>query len=148
MASDVKAPPVSDEQLLYAKILETGVYLGLLVLVVTFALYVFGLIEPAVPLADLPRYWVLNVHDYLNAVNVEHLHHDHLITGWSWITMLGKSDYLNFSGIALLSGVTVACYVGIVPTLIRKRDFVYAALAVLESLILALAASGLLGVGH
>lgn len=148
MASDVKAPMVNEEQLLYARILETGVYVGLLLLVVTFGLYVFGLVEPAVPLADLPQYWTMNVHDYLNATNLEHLHHEHLITGWSWVTMLGKGDYLNFTGIALLSGVTVACYVGVIPTLLRKRDFVYAVLAVLESLILVLAASGLLNVGH
>ncbi len=148
MSEDVKAPVVKDEQLLYARILETGVYIGLTILVVTFALYVFGVVEPAVPLEDLPTYWSMNVHDYLSTINAEHLHRAHLVTGWSWIAVLNKGDYLNFSGIVLLSGVTVACYVGIVPTLLRKRDFVYAAFAVVESLILALAASGVLNVGH
>jgi hypothetical protein len=148
MPEDVKTPAAKDEQLLYARILEAGVYLGLTLLVVTFALYVFGVVEPAVPLRQLPSYWGLSVHDYLNTINAEHLHHAHLITGWSWVSVLDRGDYLNFTGIALLSGVTVACYLGIVPTLLRKRDFTYAVFALLESAILALAASGVLSVGH
>jgi hypothetical protein len=148
MQKDVKTPVVNDEQLLYARILETGVYLGLALLVVTFALYVFGIVKPAVPLEDLPTYWTMNVHDYLNTINAEHLHRAHLVTGWSWVAVLNKGDYLNFSGIVLLCVVTVVCYVGIIPTLLRKRDFTYAVFAVLESLILALAASGVLSVGH
>jgi hypothetical protein len=124
MQKDVKTPVVNDEQLLYARILETGVYLGLALLVVTFALYVFGIVKPAVPLDDLPTYWTMNVHDYLNTINAEHLHRAHLVTGWSWVAVL------------------------IIPTLLRKRDFAYAVFAVLESLILALAASGVLSVGH
>jgi hypothetical protein len=148
MAETLKAPVVQDEQVLYARILETGVYIGLTMLLVTFALYVFGVLEPAVPLRDLPTYWSMNVHDYLSTVNAEHLHRAGPVTGWGWVFVLDKGDYLNFTGIALLSGVTVACYLGIVPMLLRKRDFAYAAIAVLESAILALAASGVLNVGH
>lgn len=137
-----------NEQLLYASILEVGVYLGLVVLLVTFALYASGAVAPSVPLQELPTYWQLSVHEYLEAVNAEHLHHDHLITGWTWVTMVGKGDYLNFVGIALLAGVTVVCFLGIIPTLLRKHDRIYATMAVLEVLVLTLAASGVLAVGH
>jgi hypothetical protein len=139
---------VDDEQLLYASILEVGVYAGLVVLLVTFALYASGLITPSVPLHELPHYWAMNVHDYLEATNTEHLHHEHVITGWSWISVIGKSDYLNFVGIVALAGVTVICFLGIIPTLMRKHDLVYATIAVLEVLVLTLAASGALAVGH
>jgi hypothetical protein len=137
-----------DEQLLYASILEVGVYLGLVVLLVTFALYVSGAVAPSVPLRELPGYWHLSVHDYLEATNVEHLHHEHVITGWAWISVIGKGDYLNFLGIVLLAGVTIVCYLGIIPTLVRKHDRVYATMAAIEVLVLTLAASGVLAVGH
>lgn len=138
----------ADEQLLYASILEVGVYLGLVVLLVTFGLYASGAVAPSVPLQELPSYWQLGVHEYLEVINAEHLHHDHLITGWTWISMVGRGDYLNFIGIALLAGVTIVCFLGIIPTLLRKHDRIYATMAALEVLVLVLAASGLLAVGH
>jgi len=146
---DTAAQRRSDnEQLLYASILEVGVYLGLVILLVTFALYASGAVAPSVPLQELPAYWQLSVHEYLEAINAEHLHHDHLITGWAWISMVGKGDYLNFVGIALLAGVTVVCFLGIIPTLLRKHDRIYAAMAAIEVLVLTMAASGALAVGH
>ncbi len=57
-------------------------------------------------------------------------------------------DYLNFVGIALLAAVTIVCYIGILPNLFRKKDWIYATIAVLEVLILVLAASGIVAVGH
>ena len=137
-----------DEQLLYAAILEVGVYLGLVVLLVTFALYASGAVAPSIPLDELPTYWQLGVHEYLETTNVRHLQHEHLITGWAWISMVGKGDYLNFIGIALLAGVTIVCFLGIIPTLLRKHDRIYAAMAAIEVLVLTLAASGVLAVGH
>jgi len=145
---EFECPGADEEQLLYAKILQVGMYIGLALLLVTFALYSSGVIEPAVPVEQLPEYWTMNVHDYLEATNNDHLHHEHVITGWSWLSVVGKGDYLNFLGIALLSGVTVVCYLGIVPTLIRKKDKAYVVIALLEVVILTLAASGILSVGH
>ncbi len=145
---EFECPAADEEQLLYANILQVGMYLGLTLLLVTFALYTSGVVTPAVPVEQLPDYWSMNVDDYLEATNRDHLHHADPISGWSWLTVLGKGDYLNFLGIALLSGVTVVCYVGIVPTLIRKQDRAYVVMALLEVIILALAASGILAVGH
>ena len=141
-------PPADEEQLLYASILQVGMYIGLALLLVTFALYTSGVIAPAVPVDELPDYWTMNVHDYLEATNRDHLHQEHPISGWSWLTVVGKGDYLNFLGIALLSGVTIVCFLGIVPTLIRKKDKAYVIMALLEVAILTLAASGILAVGH
>ena len=148
MTEAVMQPRVDDEQRQYASILQIGVDAGLLVLLVTFALYVSGLVPPSVPLHELPNYWGLSVHEYLEATNAEHLHHEHVITGWSWISVVGKGDYLNFVGIALLGGITIVCFLGIIPTLLRKHDRIYAAMASLEVVVLTLAASGLLAVGH
>lgn len=148
MVEQPELPAVNEEQLLYARILEIGVLLGLAMLLVTFGLYVLGVVEPAIPVRELPRYWGMNVHDYLETINRDHLHQEHLMIGWSWISALRFGDYLNFLGIVLLSAVTIVCYVGITPTLLRKRDYLYSAMTVIEVAILSLAASGLLQTGH
>jgi len=128
------------EQILYARILEKGMYLGLLALLVTFVLYAFGIMKPFVPVDELPNYWSLNVHDYL--------HHAGIKPGWAWLGMLRYGDFINFLGIALLSGVTIICYLAIIPALLKSNDKVYAVLALLEALVLAAAASGLVAGGH
>jgi hypothetical protein len=133
----LKAGP---EQLRYAAILEKGMLFGLLILLITFGIYVFGILNAYIPPTQLPEYWKLNVHDYLEKAHIE--------IGWAWLGMLKYGDFINFIGITILSGVTIICYLAIFPVLWRNNDKVYAALALLEALILALAASGILVVGH
>jgi hypothetical protein len=145
---NVDCPSADEEQLLYAKILQAGMYIGLALLLATFALYASGAVAPAVPVAELPDYWTMGVDDYLEATNHDHLHLEHPVSGWAWLSVLGKGDYLNFLGIAVLSAVTIVCFLGIVPTLVRKKDTPYTVMALLEAIILTLAASGILGVGH
>jgi hypothetical protein len=62
--------------------------------------------------------------------------------------MLAKGDFFNFVGITILSGITIICYLAIVPMLLRKKDVAYVTIALIEALVLALAASGILSVGH
>ncbi len=129
----------TEEQLAYAKLLDIGMKLGLLMLIISFTIYVLGIFTPHVPVSDLPKYWSMPVKDYLKATDIH--------TGWSWIHLLGKGDFLNFVGIAFLSGVTILCYIRIIPILFRKKDTVYAVLAIIEVLVLVLAASGVLKSG-
>lgn len=130
----------SPEQLVYANILEKGMYFGLLILFITFALYVFGIMKPYIPVGDLSHYWSMSVHEYLTEARIQ--------PGWGWAAMLGYGDFINFIGVAILAGVTIICYLAIVPTLLRNKDIVYAVIAVLEVVVLSLAASGILAAGH
>jgi hypothetical protein len=136
------------EQLLYARVLSIGMYLGLAILLITFALYVSGAVAPVVPLDQVSNYWNQGVNEYLDAVNRDHLHLEHPPTGWAWVNMVGKGDFLNFVGISILGGITIICYLAITPMLLRKKDYAYLVMALLEVLVLSLAASGLLAVGH
>ncbi len=136
MVREVKA---TEEQIAYAKLLDLGMKVGLLSVICTFTVYVVGILEPHVPLRDLPIYWSMPVKQYL-AVNSIH-------PGWSWLGMLGKSDFLNFTGIAFLAGITIFCYIRIIPILFSKKDTIYGVLAIIEVLVLALAASGILKAG-
>jgi hypothetical protein len=132
-------PRIAEEQLAYAQVLDLGMKLGLLLLVVTFVLYVTGLVSPHIPVEELPRYWSLPVKEYLAVTGIH--------GGWSWMGMLGKGDFLNFLGIAFLGAVAIVCYVAVSPIFFRKKDRIYGWLAVVEVAVLSLAASGLLKVG-
>lgn len=140
-------PRTAEEQRLYAVILAAGMYTGLGLLLITFALYISGLLEPAVPVDRLEAYWTLSVDRFNEVINAEYLHREHGLSGWWWISALSHGDYLNLVGIAVLSGITVVCFLSIIPVLIRKRDYTYAAIAAIEVMILALAASGILAAG-
>jgi len=129
----------SEEQMAYAGVLNIGMWSGLALLIVTFFVYISGVLPTFVPINDLPQYWTMRVHDFNVAL--------HAPTGWGWAPLIGNGDYLNFIPIAILSGLTILCYLVILPILVRKKDTPYVVIAIVEVLVLSLAASGLLKVG-
>ncbi len=129
----------SEEQLIYANILNIGMWLGLAVLTITFLMYMFGVLSNFIPIEDLPKYWGMKAKDYIHVL--------HAPTGWAWVAYVGKGDYLNFVGIAMLAGLTILCYFAIIPTLSRKKDSAYLIIAIAEVMVLLLAASGLMKSG-
>ena len=128
------------EQLRYAMLLDWGTRFGLLVLVLSFVAYVTGLLPGHVPVDQLPAVWGLPVAQYLA--------HTHMPTGWDWLALLGHGDVLGLAGIAWLSAVSVACLLALVPVYARRGDRAFVAICVVEVLVVALAASGVLTGGH
>ena len=137
----------TEEQVQYAAILEKGMYSGLALMVITFALYVLGIMPSIVPLSEISIYWSMPVHDYLVAINTNFIHGENLPTGWSWMKLLGYGDFLNFLPVAILSGITIVCYIVITPGLFARKDKAMAIMAIAEAVILTLAASGILSAG-
>jgi len=128
------------EQLAYADLLDIGIRIGRYLLAGTFILYVFGVSPAKIPLSELPVYWSMAADQYSSLVGVG--------TGWSWLTLIGYGDYMNFLGIAFLSGLTIACYLRVLPFLLHRKDFVLGTILVFEVIVLSFAASGLLAAGH
>jgi len=144
----------SEEQIAYAGVLNIGMWFGLFLLIATFFVYLSGVLPSFVAIEDLPKYWGMRVHDFnaqMHALWSMRVHdYNHIKkapTGWHWTTYVNKGDYLNFVGIAILSGLTILCYLVILPILIRKKDRAYVVIAIAEVLVLSLAASGLLKAG-
>jgi len=129
----------SEKQLISANILHIGMWTRLLILIVSFVIYISGILPGFIPIEDIPKYWGMKSKEYIHLLNAP--------TKWGWITMVGKGDYLNFIGIAILAGLSVVCYLFILPSLIRKKDKFYIVIVVLEIIVLSLAASGILTVG-
>lgn len=129
----------SKEQVLYANILNAGMLIGLISLVLIFILYVSGILSPLIPLEKVQTYWVLSVHEYLEKSGIQ--------VGWAWFGELQYGDMLNYIPIALLSLLTIVCYIFLIPGLIRKKDKPYIIICILEIIVLLIAASGVLGSG-
>jgi len=130
---------VSEEQITYANILNIGMSVGFVILCITFLLYVFGVFPSFVPIEELSRHWGKKVHQFNHDLQAP--------TGWNWVHFIGKGDYLNFIGVAILAGLTIVCYLAILPALLRKKDMPYVIIAIAEVLVLTLAASGVLRAG-
>jgi len=131
---------VTPEQIAYADVLETGLAFGRYFLAGTFILYVFGFTTPKVPLSELTANWSMAADHYSNHVGVG--------TGWGWIELVHYGDYMNFLGIAFLAGLTVVCYLRLLPISLRGKDYSFSAILLVEIVVLLIAASGLLAVGH
>ena len=130
----------SPEQVRYANVLFWGSWLAIAIMALTYLLYVAGIVEPYIPLKQVPEYWVLPADAYVHKGNIP--------TGWGWVSLLGNGDFLNFVGIVILAAMTAVCFlVTLLPAYLKKKDRIFAAIVVLEAAVLVLAASGILGGG-
>ena len=140
--SERAAPTVEQpaEQLLYARLLDWGTRVGLLVLIAVFIAYGAGLADPHVPHERLPEVWNLPVSQFLEATG--------LPAGWGWLRFAHRADIANLIGIGLLAGCSLVALLALVPLYLRRGDRLYAAICVAEIAVVVLAASGVLTAGH
>ncbi len=129
----------SKEQVIYANILVIGVWIGLALLFITYAIYLSGLMPSHVDISLVTGNWDKGVNEYLEITHSPH--------GWGWTALLLTGDFLNYIGFVFLALMTVVCYLVLLKGYIEKKDWIYAGIAFLEILVLSLAASGLLGSG-
>lgn len=139
MSTEQHNVQASPEQVTYANILFYGAWAGIFLMIFTYLIYISGLMTPHIPLHEVSNYWGMSADQYLHEANVE--------AGWGWATLLGKGDFLNFLGIAFLGILTIVGYLTLISAYIKKNDKAYSIIAILEVLVLALAASGILGSG-
>ena len=136
MGNNVKVPK---EQQIYAEILFYGAWGGIALMCITFFIYLSGIIKPYLPIDTVQNLWHLPSKEFIKILNIPE--------GWGWVHLLGKGDFLNFLGIALLGLLTIVAYLTLVFAYFKKGDKIYTAIAVVEILVLLLAASGILGSG-
>ena len=122
---------------LYARWLDIATKAGFVISLVAFLLYAGQVVPPYVALDQLPRYWNLPVHQFIQATGAP--------SGWAWLGELRYGDGLNLLAIGLLGLVTPLCYARLVPALVAERDWLQALLAVAQLAVLLAAASGLIG---
>ncbi|TVM19424.1 DUF1634 domain-containing protein [Oceanidesulfovibrio indonesiensis] len=166
-----EAPP---EQIKYANLLFWGSWLGIFLMIITYLIYITGVLQPAVSMQDVTSNWTqprIKVTSYgphheieefkICGKEVECSISDPDVvggvaayskitnspTGWDWAKQLGKGDFLNFLPIAFLAVLTIICYFTLIPAYFRCKEYVYAGIVIAEIIVLAAAASGLVGGG-
>lgn len=75
--SNAPTKEASIEQLQYAKILEKGMFAGLALMFITFGLYVFGIMNPLIPLQDISTLWATKSGAYLTTVENKYIPEGH-----------------------------------------------------------------------
>jgi hypothetical protein len=119
------------EHHVYARWLDRMVRVVFLLASAAFALYVFGLLPPFVALEELPALWRLPLPEYLARSGAP--------TGWSWLPLVSRADYLSLAAVALFALLTLVCYLRVIPLLPRLQ----ALLALAQVAVLLAAISGL-----
>ena len=119
----------------FARWVNAGTRIALAMLVVGYAAYVTGLLQAHLQPDALAKLWHLPLKDYLAASGAP--------TGWSWVELAHRGDYINYLGIGLLCTIVMLAYVRVLPMLVKSAR-AHALIAVLELVVLLAAASGLL----
>lgn len=130
---------VSEEQLIYANFLGKGALTALVLIIIIFMIYLSGVLPNLVDYDKVQSYWTLRASDYLHKTNSP--------SGWNWIGLLNKGDMLNYVGIILLAGMTIICYLRLLPMFLKKKDTAYTIITIIEIVVLLFAASGILKSG-
>ena len=115
----------------YARWLDRMVRVSFLIAAIAFALYVSGVLTPYVALGELPQLWRLPLPEYLARSGAP--------TGWSWLPLIARGDYLSLGALALFALMTMICLLRVLPLLPRLQ----ATIAVALVLVLLAAISGL-----
>ena len=130
---------VSAEQKAYATLLMYGCWTGIGIMVLTYFLYLSGIMEPFITIDRVTDLWHLPSDEFSKRLDIP--------GGWGWTALLGYGDFLNFIGIVILGALTIVGYLMLIPAYIKKKDYLFTTIAIVEVLVLVLAASGILGSG-
>ncbi len=130
---------ICEIQLSYSTLLSWLTRIGFVFLLATFIPYFFGILGNYVPRYLLARYWGKPLSQYLQLTQAK--------TGWNWLWELHHGDFLNLLPMAFLASITIICLAPITIRFFRNREPLQAIIAILEILVLVVAASGLLKAG-
>ena len=127
------------EQITYANLLFIGACAGILIMMITYFIYITGVLSPHVDITVIIQNWDKGVDEFLKITHSPH--------GWGWVTLMNKGDFLNFIGMVLLAVLTIFCYLFLIIGYGKRRDWTYFFICLTEVAVLTLAASGILGTG-
>lgn len=116
----------------FAAILWWGARVGLSTMLVTYVIYVSGVMEPYTSFDRLPEVWSLEAPRYAKATGEP--------TGWGWVSLLDHADILNLVGLAVLASLTAIALATLLPMYLRQRNYLYLTIAGLQILVIVLSA--------
>jgi len=128
-------PDQSDPQEVYARWLDALTGIAFVFSVLALALYLTGVLAPFVAPQALVELWRLPVDQYLARAGAP--------SGWGWLSLVGRGDYLNLAAICLFALISLVCCARVIPAFLRRGEPLHAALAAAQVLVLLAAALNL-----
>ncbi|MBN2581470.1 MAG: hypothetical protein JXL80_00270 [Planctomycetes bacterium] len=128
---DRERPSMSPEAARYAAVLRIGVRVALVLLVAVFCLYGFEIVQPHVPLKELPRYWSLSSAEYIEQTGMP--------TRWQWLDRLGEGDVLTILPAVFLASLTAVCLLAVQPLFARRGEHIHVIIILLHLFLIVLA---------
>ncbi len=138
MDKQKKYQAVDEVQTVYARVLEIVSHVGFVFLSVGYLVYVMQLLPLSVPIEAIAGNWHLKASEMQQKLQIP--------AGWSFVSStaaLGKGDVLSYLSILYLAMATVICLVFAITAFYREKNYLYTAIAVLQVVVLLVAASGL-----
>ena len=128
------------DQVRYARLLAIGTNAGLGLLVILFAIYMLGAVDPHVPHERLPEIWHLPADSFLELARLE--------AGWGWTARIQHADILTLVGFVILAFCSVPCLLAVMPLYWASGQRMLFAICGTEVAVIVVAASGLVSGGH
>jgi hypothetical protein len=125
---------LAEDERIYLRVLVAGTIVCSVLLVLAFAAYLAGWLNPVVPIRRLPELWSLPAERYLAASDTPR--------GWGWLALVDRGDMANLLPAALVASIALACVAAVAIHYSVKRKRLLAAIAWLQVAVLVLAASG------
>ncbi len=120
----------------YARVLQRLVVSGTVVLFATFVLYVTGAIPSAPSAQEVTRLWHLDAKSYAEQTGRP--------VGWGRLEMFSTGEGLAFASLLFFALCSIVCLIAVAPLYARKRDYRYLTLVVVQTVVLAAGAAGVL----
>ncbi|MDH4247104.1 MAG: hypothetical protein OEW39_04735 [Deltaproteobacteria bacterium] len=124
----------------FASMETLGVRIGLAVVISAFVLYLTNILPPVIPIADLITLVSVDASTFTST--------NHIPVGWAWLRLMGHGDILSLAGIMVLLGSIFLAYLALIPLCLRRKDFIYLALVIVQLAVFVLAGGGWITAGH
>lgn len=138
--SNAQNPNVLEEQLAYAGVLDVLIKIGFTGLLSSFVLYVTRILPPYVEMETLATLWHLPLDEYLARTGTPS-------APWEWTRFLEFGDIMNYVPVAFIGSVSFICLARVLPVFAKKGDVAYTVIVLVQLVVIALAASGVLVAG-
>jgi hypothetical protein len=131
---------VLEEQLAYARVLDVLIKIGFAGLLASFVLYVARVLPPYVEMETLATLWHLPLDEDLARTGTPS-------APWEWTRFLEFGDIVNYVPVAFIGSVSFICLARVLPVFAKKGDVAYTVIVLVQLVVIALAASGVLVAG-
>ena len=99
-----------------------------------FVLYVSGLLPARVPAEEVRSYWHLEAEVYATGTGTA--------VGWDFLKELASGESLSFGSLVFMAVAVIVCLIIMIGAFLRKNNRQFAVVALLQTAVLILAASG------